>query len=208
MGEIISTILGSFIKRGKASKIGAHTILILVFILLWALNHYSIISRIDTYFTTGNMMKIAETKSLYKNDAKAMKVLDDMLENELEHKTIVDEYMEIFSMIPNPSNGIPKIYNTISTVGMLLIFIPLFFVLILLEYLKGKTPLVICSLVFLTILIVILSVVWISQYITGQIPSLCGNRINYVINVLFQMIILYSFVKWFKISAERAKAAT
>ena len=151
------------------------------------------------------MMKIAETKSLYKNDAKAMKVLDDMLENELEHKTIVDEYMEIFSMIPNPSNGIPKLYNTISTVGVLLIFIPLFFVLILLEYLKGKTPLFICSLVFLIILIVILSFVWISQYITGHIPSLCGNRINYVFNVLFQMVILCSFIKWFKISAERAR---
>lgn len=81
MGDIFGSVLSLFVNRKPEAIISAYAILFVVFFFLGGVNHYSIISRIDTYFTTGNLVRIAEARQLYKDNSKAVAALDDMLDN-------------------------------------------------------------------------------------------------------------------------------
>ncbi len=206
MGEFFSAIIGFFIGRSKQSSISAYAILFLVAFMLWAINHYSIISRIDTYFATGNMIRIAEVKEMYKDNPQALVALDEMLDNELEHKTITGEYMSIFSLAPNPANGIPKLYNTLSTCSFFIfVALPFVFILSFKDFLKGDLPLIVDVLSFSSIALFILLIIWVSQYITSNIPLIWNSTTyNYILNLVIQIVISAMSIKWFYLSCKRA----
>lgn len=197
MGEFFTTIFSSFLNKSKGSTVSAYTIIILMFVLLWSIDHYSIISRIDTYFTTGNMMRIAEAKVLYKDNPEAMEALDVMLKNEIHHQTISNQYLQIFSLSQNQYNGRIWLYNTLTSAGVyVLLFIPMTFYTGIKDYLKGQTEFVIELLSTFTVLICILAGIWFLQWVTNQIPPIFGcNTYNYMLNVLIQVAALFITLK-------------
>lgn len=204
MSDFFSTIIGSFLNRAPGSRVSAYAIIILIGSMLWMLDHYSIISRIDTYCTTGNMMRIAETRALYNDNPIAQKALDEMLENELNHKSVVYHYTKIFALSPKANNGLSPLVNTLTTIGLFpIIMIPLLFVTMVKDYMKAKTPLIVELLSFLSVLILIIVIVWVAQWITSIFPPILENSYgNIIINIVIQLLFSWAFVKYLHISAK------
>ena len=169
--------------------------------MLWCINHYGVIGRIDTYFTTGNMMRIAETKALYKDNPSVLLVLDEMLENEVKHKTITEEYLSIFDLKMNPDNGRVRLIETLTSAGVfVIIFIPMTIYTGIKDYLRGKTIFIVELLTVMTVLASVFAIIWISQWFTSTIPSICGCSIyNYILNIAFQIAVLYVVIKPFSV---------
>ncbi len=193
MGELFTTIITSFLAKSRGTSVLPYAIIILVFFLLWAVDYYSIVSRIDTYFTTGNMMRISEAKIEYKDNPEAMKVLDEMLANELEHQSVSSQYMRIFSLSTNQNNGRVWLINTLSSAGVyVLLFIPLTIYKGIQCHLKERSPFMVDFLTILTILACLLACVWFLQWLTNNIPTLFGcNIFNYILNFFIQIVALY-----------------
>ncbi len=199
MGEIFSSVLSLFVNRKPGSAISAYAILFVVFFIFWGINHYSVISRIDTYFTTGNMVRIAEAKQLYKDNPKVVAVLDDMLANEIRHKTVLESFWEeLFSLNEDPINKRIPIFNTFSTVGFFIIFmLPLLIWTFINDTLKGKTLLTVEILSILTVVAILFVFVWVFRWVTWNIPTICGcNGYNYTINGVIQIVLIRLFSKY------------
>ena len=175
----------------------SYAIIIFLLFMLWCINYYGVIGRIDTYFTTGNMMRIAEAKALYKDNSAVLLVLDEMLENEVKHKTITEEYLSIFDLKMNPDNGRVRLIETLTSAGVfVIIFIPMTIYTGIKDYLKGKTIFVVELLTVMTILASIFAIIWVSQWFTSQIPSIWGcSMCNYILNIAFQIAVLYMVIK-------------
>ena len=197
MVEFFSTIIRSFLNRSSGSRVSAYAILILIGSMLWMFDHYSIISRIDTYCTTGNMVRIAETRALYNDNPVALNALDEMLENELNHKSVVYHYTEIFALSPKANNGLSPLVNTLTTIGFFpIIMIPLVFVTMVKDYFKAKTPLIVELLSFVTVFVLVAVIVWIAQWLSSLIPPLLENSCgNFCWNILM-IIVLKVKIKW------------
>ena len=193
MGELFTTIISSFLAKSKGTSVLSYAIIILVFFLLWSVDHYSIVSRIDTYFTTGNMMRISEAKVEYKDNPEAIKVLDEMLANELDHQPVSSQYMRIFSLSTNQNNGRVWLINTLSSAGVyVLLFIPLTIYKGIQCHLKERSPFMVDFLTILTILACLLACIWSLQWLTNNIPTLFGcNIYNYILNLFIQIVALY-----------------
>lgn len=202
--ELFNTVLKSFLNRAPGSKVSGYAIIILIGSMLWMLDHYSVISRVDTYFTTGNMTRIAETKHIYKDNPAAQKALDQMLDNELNRKSVSKYYLGIFSKYPKRNNGLSPLCNTLTTIGLFpVIMLPLAFLTMLRDYIKGATPLVVELLTLLTVCSIIALSVWILQWLTSQFPPILENSIgNIVLNILIQILFFYFFFKYMHISAK------
>ena len=172
--------------------------------MLWLLDHYSIISRIDTYCTTGNMMRIAETRAFYNNNPVVQKALDEMLDNELNHSSVVYQYTKIFAIIPQHKNGLSPLCNTLTTIGIFpIILIPLLVVTTVKNYVKGKTPLIVELLSFLTVFVIVAVIVWIAQWLTSLLPPILENSYgNIIINIVLQLLFSWAFIKYLHISAK------
>ena len=204
MSDFFSTIIGSFLNRAQGSRVSAYAIIILIGSMLWMLDHYSIISRIDTNYTTGNMVRIAETRALYNDNPVAQNALDEMLENELNHKSVVYHYTKIFALSPKANNGLSPLCNTLTTIGLFpIIMIPLLFVTMVKDYMKAKTPLIVELLSFLTVFVLVTAIVWIAQWLTSLLPPIFEKSYgNIVLNIAIQILFLCAFVKYLHISAK------
>lgn len=204
MVEFFGTILKNFLKWAPGSRVSAYTIIILVGSILWMLDHYSIISRVDTYFTTGNMVRIAETRVLYNDNPAAQHALDEMLDNELNHKSVVYHYSKIFALSPKTNNGLSPLCNTLTTTGLfLVVMIVLIIVTMINDYSKGNTPLMVELLTLLTVFSLIAVIVWIAQWLTSLLPPILENSYgNIALNIAFQMLIFYLFLRYLHINAK------
>ena len=208
MGDIFSSVLSLFVNRKPGSVISAYAILFVVFFIFGGINHYSVISRIDTYFTTGNMVRIAEAKQLYKDNPKAVAVLDDMLANEIRHKTVLESFWEeLFSLNEDPINKRIPIFNTFSTVGFFIIFmLPLLIWTFIKDTLKGKTSLTVEILSILTVVASLFVFVWAFRWVTWNIPTIFGcNGYNYAINGVIQIVLICLFSKYIQNSSKQKK---
>lgn len=200
MGEFFSTVFSFFLRRFPGSLVSAYAILIVMFFLIWGIDHYGVISRIDTYFATGNMLRIAEAKKIYRDNNEAMNALNNMLDNEIKHRPIVESYWDIFSMKKDPISKRVPLYNTLSTFGFFVVFMfPLMLWTFFASSFKVKTSLTVEILSLLTIVFIFLAIVWVFQWATWIIPTIYGNNgLNYALNGVIQVVTIILFAKYIK----------
>ena len=127
-----------------------------------------------------------------------------MLDNELNHKSVVYHYSKIFALSPKTNNGLSPLCNTLTATGLfLVVMIVLIIVTMINDYSKGNTPLMVELLTLLTVFSLIAVIVWIAQWLTSLLPPILENSYGTIaLNIAFQMLIFYLFLRYLHINAK------